>query len=76
MYDHSRAVALPWGFDPAGVTVPIHLWQGGRDPEIRPAMARDFVQRSGAVLHPAPDDGHLLVFSHWDEIMQDGQEPA
>ena len=69
MYDHSRAVALPWGFDPGEVTAPIQIWQGGADPEIRPAMAVDFAKRSGGNLRVDRDAGHLLVFSEWADII-------
>jgi pimeloyl-ACP methyl ester carboxylesterase len=78
MYDHSRAIARPWGFEPARVDVPLHVWQGGQDPEIRPEMASEFARLTGGTLHLSPDDGHLLVFSRWDDIMSPthGRPPA
>ena len=69
MYQHSRAVALPWGFDPAAVKAPLHMWQGEADPEIRAAMAAAFAHRSNADLQVSPNGGHLLVFSQWEQIL-------
>ena len=30
-YDDSLALAAPWGFDPADITVPVYLWHGAED---------------------------------------------
>ena len=70
MYDHSRAVTLPWGFTPAEVGVPANIWHGTADPEIFPGMAEHLAQvMPHASLTMLPGEGHLLLFTHWADIL-------
>jgi pimeloyl-ACP methyl ester carboxylesterase len=64
------ALSLPWGFALADVTAPVTVWHGELDDLVRPAHARYLA----AVLPHArlvlfPQDGHLLLLQHWDEIL-------
>lgn len=60
----------PWDIDLAAVRRPVHLWYGGDDPR-HPAgdgpWLRDHLP--DATLHLAPEDGHLTVVAHIDEIL-------
>jgi pimeloyl-ACP methyl ester carboxylesterase len=45
-----------------GIEVPVHLFQGGHDRHVPPAMARFMAERlPRARLHFCPDEGHLSV---------------
>jgi pimeloyl-ACP methyl ester carboxylesterase len=71
MYDHSRAVTLPWGFTPAEVGIPTTIWHGTADPEILPGMAEHLAQAMPhASLTMLPGEGHLLLFTHWADILR------
>jgi pimeloyl-ACP methyl ester carboxylesterase len=82
MFDHSRAVTTPWGFTPAGVATPASIWQGTADRDILPAMAEHLGQAMPhATLTMLPGEGHLLLFTHWTEILrqlsaQQSESPA
>jgi hypothetical protein len=71
MYDHSRAVTLPWGFAPAEVRTSTSIWHGTAVPEILPGMAEHLAQAMPhASLTMLPGEGHLLLFTHWADILQ------
>jgi pimeloyl-ACP methyl ester carboxylesterase len=38
--DDYRVIGEPWGFDPATITAPIRIWQGGSDTMVPPFFAR------------------------------------
>lgn len=60
----------PWGFDPAAIRVATHVWQGERDVNVPPAMARYLAGAiPGSQLHLFPDEGHLMYLNHWPEIV-------
>ncbi|HYF62607.1 MAG TPA: alpha/beta hydrolase [Herpetosiphonaceae bacterium] len=60
----------PWGFDPAAIRVPTQIWQGERDVNVPPAMARYLAGAiPGSQLHMFPDEGHLMYLNHWPEIV-------
>ena len=60
----------PWGFRLRDIAIPVHVWHGDLD--------RNVVVESGiyqaneiphATLHELPDEGHWLVYDHFDEIL-------
>lgn len=59
-----------WGFQLRDIAMPVHLWQGARDVLVPPTMGRYL---AGAIpnCHATfcPDEGHLLLFDHWREIL-------
>ena len=62
--------AQPWGFDPAAIKPPVHLWHGDQDTNVPVAMAQHLAERipdSGLTIYPG--EGHLIVPKHWDEIL-------
>ena len=64
--------ANPWGFSPAEIETEVHLWQGSQDRTAPPAMAAylaSTLQKQKLFL--LPQDGHLAMFTHWDEILKE-----
>ncbi len=71
--DDDVAFVQPWGFTPADVSVPVHLWQGGQDLMVPPAHGSWLAGRLPACTpHLMPDDGHLtLLLRRPAEILTD-----
>ena len=70
MYEEALVLARPWGFEPADLTVPVHIWQGGRDETVPPAMATHLAEAiPSAEMHFFPDEGHHLMYRYWPEIL-------
>jgi len=66
----TRLHVRPWGFDLADIPVHVHVWHGGRDAFTPVSMARhvaDEIPSSSA--HIYPDEGHLLHYEYWDEML-------
>jgi pimeloyl-ACP methyl ester carboxylesterase len=50
---------------------PVHLWQGGRDDVLTPAMARYLHERlSGSVLHFEPEYSTFTFLDHLDPMLE------
>lgn len=65
--------AHDWGFDPAEITCPVHLWHGENDPLVALAGARKLAARiPDATLATFPGAGHYVIYTHWREILQPG----
>jgi pimeloyl-ACP methyl ester carboxylesterase len=63
-------IATPWGFRPEDIRVPVQLYHGGRDDRVPLHHARDLATRLPRCdLTEYPDEGHMLVFSHAEEIL-------
>ena len=63
------ALARPWGFAVSEVSVGTRLWYGADDTLTPPQMGRYLAsQIAGADLTVYPNEGHMALFSHWDEI--------
>jgi pimeloyl-ACP methyl ester carboxylesterase len=66
----SSMLARPWGFDPAAVRVPVHFWHGREDVNVPVTAAEGLAGRiATSTLTVLPDEGHLIVPRHWDEIL-------
>lgn len=66
----TRIHVRPWGFDLAEVPVHVDVFQGGNDTFVPEAMARHVAEEvPSATLHLYPDEGHLLHYEHWDEVL-------
>jgi len=60
--DDDLAFVKPWGFDPAQVSVPTYIWQGGADLMVPPAHATYLASlMPQATLHLEESEGHLSV---------------
>ncbi|KKC04356.1 alpha/beta fold hydrolase [Mycobacterium nebraskense] len=63
-------IATPWGFDPADIRVPVHLYHGVLDDRAPYHHARDLAERlPDCGITGYPDEGHMLVFCHAEEIL-------
>nr|VFK34616.1 MAG: Pimeloyl-ACP methyl ester carboxylesterase [Candidatus Kentron sp. MB]VFK76851.1 MAG: Pimeloyl-ACP methyl ester carboxylesterase [Candidatus Kentron sp. MB] len=61
----------PWGFDPADIRVPVHLWYWADDPAIPPQMGRYLERRiPTAIPHFLPGGGHLSIIEYLEKIME------
>ncbi len=60
--DDDLAFTKPWGFDPAAITVPTYLWQGGEDLMVPFAHGEWLASRiPGVAAHLEPAEGHLSI---------------
>jgi pimeloyl-ACP methyl ester carboxylesterase len=64
LIDDDVALVSPWGFDPAEITVPVLLVQGGNDHVVPPAHADWLLRRcANSELWLRPNDGHVSVLN-------------
>jgi pimeloyl-ACP methyl ester carboxylesterase len=65
-----RLAVKPWGFPLAEITVPTHIWQGGRDDVHTPAMGRYLAANiPGAELTFEPTYSTFTFLDHLDPIV-------
>ena len=75
--DDGLTLVAPWGFDLAGITVPVAVWQGRQDAMVPFAHGQWLAAHvSGATAHLYEDEGHLSLFSQLDRILADLKEKA
>ncbi|MCI0584659.1 MAG: alpha/beta fold hydrolase [Chloroflexi bacterium] len=61
-FDDDLAFVDDWGFDPAGISVPVSLWQGEQDRMVPFAHGAWLARRLPRVrAHLLPDHGHLSI---------------
>lgn len=61
---------LPWGFDPADISVPVMLWHGGTDTVVPAAHTAWLAERiPGAVLVIEPTAGHAGHFDATPDVL-------
>jgi pimeloyl-ACP methyl ester carboxylesterase len=69
--DYLAAVA-PWGFAPADVAVPTHVYQGTDDSLVPPGWgARLAAAIPGAELTEYQHEGHMIAVSHRGDVVRD-----
>lgn len=70
VYEEALVLARRWGFSPADLRVPVHIWHGEQDRTVPLGMAQ-YLARSipGARATFYPDEGHLLLYHRWPEIL-------
>jgi pimeloyl-ACP methyl ester carboxylesterase len=60
----------PWGFRPEELAVPTQIWHGDADEAVSPRIAEFFDETiPDSRLHMIPGAGHLLLWSHAEEIL-------
>lgn len=70
MLYETRLLAGDWGFDLADISVDVDLWHGELDTMAPPPMARHVASEiPSCTTHFMPDEGHLFIYTHWDEIL-------
>ena len=67
----SWLLSRPWGFRLEEIVVPAFLWQGEADVVVTPAMGRFMASRiPNCSARFFPGEGHLVFFTHWQEILK------
>jgi pimeloyl-ACP methyl ester carboxylesterase len=60
----------PWGFKLQDLRLPVFLWQGEADVVVTPAMGHYLSsQIPGCTSTFFPGEGHLVIVTHWQEIL-------
>ncbi len=61
----------PWGFHLQDLALPVHVWHGDADRNVS-VESGDYLASEipGAVLHRVPHEGHLLIYGHFEEILE------
>lgn len=72
MLEDSLQVVRPWGFDVAGLTVPVAVWQGAHDKMV-PFTHGEWLAATipGARSRLFPDEGHLSLVARINEVLAD-----
>ena len=77
MIEDTLQIVQPWGFDLGAITVPVSVWQGGRDRMVPFAHGRWLAEAiPGARPHLYEDEGHISLATKMDEILADLRELA
>jgi pimeloyl-ACP methyl ester carboxylesterase len=68
--DEYRAMVSPWGFDPAGVTVPVAVHQGTADTLVPESWGCDLAgMLANATFHLHPGDGHMIGLTRRVDVL-------
>jgi pimeloyl-ACP methyl ester carboxylesterase len=60
----------PWGFGPEQIETPTQIWHGDADAAVSPRIAEFFDETiPQSRLHMIPGAGHLILWSHAEEIL-------
>ncbi|HSS33994.1 MAG TPA: alpha/beta hydrolase [Solirubrobacterales bacterium] len=72
-FDDDWAMCKDWGFDLDQITVPVTIWQGGKDLMVPPQNGKWLAANvPGAKLKFFPEEGHLsMIDRHYGEILDD-----
>jgi len=66
----TRLVVRPWGFRLDEITIPVSLWHGTADCEVSISMGRYIASQIPACRAQfCEGEGHLLLFPHWEEVL-------
>jgi pimeloyl-ACP methyl ester carboxylesterase len=61
----------PWGFRPEDISLATQIWQGDADEAVSPRVAEFFADTiPDSRLHLVPGAGHLVLWSHTEEILR------
>lgn len=69
--------AKHWGFEVADISMQVHVYHGGLDQNVPPAMGHYLAEAiPNSVMHFYPEDGHLsLIANHQEAILSSLLEP-
>ncbi len=68
--DDYRILGSAWGFDPADIRQPVHIWQGVEDNMLPASWAERLAERLPDVdLRICPGEGHFLALGRYPEIL-------
>jgi len=66
----ARLLTRPWGFRLEDIRIPVHVWHGTDDDQVPLSMGRHIAGKiPGGRLCIFENEGHLALFSHWEEIL-------
>ncbi|WP_306358580.1 MULTISPECIES: alpha/beta fold hydrolase [unclassified Nocardia] len=69
--DFQLLFARPWGFDPADITVPVHLWHGSADGNVPVGDGRRLADMiPDSTFDEIENAGHLLFVDHAHAILR------
>ena len=69
--DEMVTLVKSWGFHLQSVRVPVDIWWGETDPFSAPRVGKRMQNLiPNAHLHIKPNAGHLILFSHWQAILE------
>jgi pimeloyl-ACP methyl ester carboxylesterase len=61
----------PWGFRLEDLALPVHVWHGDQDQNVSVESGVYLASAiPGAILHRVPNEGHLLIYGHFGEILE------
>lgn len=64
-------ISVPWDFDLAAVTTPVHIWHGTDDPMVPLSHSESLASLvPTAQLHLLPGEGHLAIVAHIEAILR------
>jgi pimeloyl-ACP methyl ester carboxylesterase len=63
-----RAWALPWGFAPEDLEVPVDVWSGAEDQLVPGDWGRELAQRIPGATHYVRAGGHFVAHLHFEEL--------
>lgn len=65
-----QLISRPWGFDPAEIQVPVHLWHGTADDYVPICMGEHHAKViPHCDAHFVPGQGHFMVIPYAEEIL-------
>lgn len=68
-YEISKILVQDWGFNLADIKVPVKFWQGEEDYNVPHQWAKLMKQKiPNSELKIYPNEGHLIIFNHAEEI--------
>lgn len=77
MVEDTLQIVRPWGFELGEISVPVAVWQGGRDKMVPFEHGRWLAAAiPGARAHLYDDEGHISLAAKMDEILADLRDLA
>ena len=68
--DDYRTWALPWGFAPEDLAIPVDVWSGIEDQMVPGAWGAELARRIPGATHLRRPGGHFVAHQHFEELFQ------